>query len=230
MSFYDRFLCKCKEAEISPTTLIKELGISTSQPNYWKNHNTLPKAEYISLIAQKLQTSEQYLIYGTENYSDLSDSERRLIDLFRKIPSNEQTKLITRAEIVAEQYDIPSIIKIKCSEYKVSAGVGFDLGEDDSWTEIEIPDTDKARKADFALVITGNSMEPIYHDGDIVLVKQKEAIDKGDIGIFRLDGQGFIKKFGGDRLISLNAEYSDILFSDYDLDDIQCVGEVIGRV
>lgn len=120
------------------------------------------------------------------------------------------------------------LIKIMHSFYKVSAGRGFDLSGDDEWEEIEIPDTREARKADYALTIQGDSMEPIYYNGDIVLVKKQDAIDIGQVGIFVLDGSGFIKKYNGDRLISLNEKYDDILLEDYS--DCRCDGRVIGRV
>ncbi len=120
------------------------------------------------------------------------------------------------------------LIKIMHSFYKVSAGRGFDLSGDEDWEEIEIPDTHEARKADYALTIQGDSMEPIYYDGDIVLVKKQDAIEIGQVGIFVLDGSGFIKKYNGERLISLNEKYDDILLEDYS--DCRCDGRVIGRV
>ncbi len=134
-----------------------------------------------------------------------------------------------RCTYIAEE-DEKQEIEIKHSYYKVSAGTGFDLGNDDEWETISIPDSSEARKADFALTIQGNSMEPVYFDGDIVLVKEQPAIDIGQIGIFMIEGKGYIKKYGGDRLISLNAEYDDIIFAEYDEDRIRCVGKVIGRV
>ena len=44
------------------------------------------------------------------------------------------------------------MLEIKCSEYRVSAGLGEQLNDYDSWKTIEIPDTPNARKADFALI------------------------------------------------------------------------------
>ena len=96
------------------------------------------------------------------------------------------------------------------------------------WEIIDIPDTPEARRADFALTIQGDSMEPIYFDGDIVLVKQQEQLNTGEIGIFVVNGDGFIKKLGKNRLISLNAVYEDIYLSENDR--INCIGKVIGRV
>lgn len=81
--------------------------------------------------------------------------------------------------------------------YKVSAGCGFELDEGDNWETIEISDTPEARRADYALTISGSSMEPVYYDGDIVLVKEQETVEMGQIGIFILDGSGYIKKYCG---------------------------------
>lgn len=120
-------------------------------------------------------------------------------------------------------------IRIKHSYYKVSAGRGFLLGDGDNWSdnEIEVPDTPDARKADYALTIQGDSMEPVYYDGDVILVKEQNDVDIGQIGIYRLNGEGYIKKNGGDRLISLNGIYDDIIINEYD--ECQCLGKVIGR-
>ena len=120
------------------------------------------------------------------------------------------------------------MISIRCSTYKVSAGRGFGLGSGDDWEEIEIPDTPKARRADFAIEIKGDSMEPLFSDGDIILVKEQGDVDEGEIGVFVLNGDGYIKKKGNRCLISLNDKYDDIEIGEYD--DFRCSGKVIGRV
>ena len=50
----------------------------------------------------------------------------------------------------------------------------------------------------------------------------------GELGIFVLDGNGYFKKFGGDRLISLNEDYGDILLNGYS--EIVCCGKVVGKL
>ena len=112
-------------------------------------------------------------------------------------------------------------------ELPVSAGVGVYLDEADA-ESISVPDNDKTTDADYALRISGNSMEPKYHDGDILLVKSTDSVDVGELGIFLLDGCGFFKIFGGDRLMSLNPEYGPILLKDFS--DVQCKGLVIGKL
>ena len=116
---------------------------------------------------------------------------------------------------------------IRLYELPVSAGVGVYL--DDARSEkITIPGNEKTAEADYALRISGNSMEPKYHDGDILLVQNADGVESGELGIFLLDGSGFFKVFGGDRLISLNPDYGPILLKDFS--DVQCRGRVIGKL
>ena len=109
----------------------------------------------------------------------------------------------------------------------VSAGTGTALYETGT-EEITVSDNSRTREADFALRISGNSMEPRYRDGDILLVQETETIEFGELGIFMLDGNGFFKVFGGDRLYSLNPEYGDILLKDFE--DVRVAGKVIGKL
>lgn len=156
-----------------------------------------------------------------EKYNAIDDMGQKMVDTVLNL---EYERCIS----IAEDEEEPEV-EIKHSTYKVSAGTGFELGNDDDWETISIPDSANARKADFALTIKGDSMEPVYFDGDIVLVKEQDTVDIGEIGIFTIEGEGYIKKYGGDRLISLNAEYDDIIFAEHDEDSIRCVGKVIGR-
>lgn len=116
---------------------------------------------------------------------------------------------------------------ISLFELPVSAGVGVYLDDSRAGT-ISIPNSEKTSEADYALRISGNSMEPKYHNGDVLLVQNTDNVEIGEPGIFLLDGCGFFKIYGGDRLISLNAEYGPILLKDYA--DVQCKGKVVGRL
>ncbi|MBQ7173231.1 MAG: helix-turn-helix domain-containing protein [Clostridia bacterium] len=116
---------------------------------------------------------------------------------------------------------------ISLYELPVSAGVGVYLDEARS-ESISIPNNDKTAEADYALRISGNSMEPKYHDGDVLLVQECESVEVGELGIFLLDGCGFFKIYDGDRLLSINPAYGPILLKDFE--SVQCKGRVIGRL
>ena len=117
--------------------------------------------------------------------------------------------------------------KISLYDLPVSAGTGVYLTDTES-VEINIPDNPETADADFALRIKGNSMEPKYRDGDVILIEECDALEYGELGVFILDGDGYFKKFGGDRLISLNPDYEPILLKNFD--EIVCCGRVVGKL
>ena len=117
--------------------------------------------------------------------------------------------------------------KISLYDLPVSAGTGVYLTDTES-VEINIPDNPETADADFALRIKGNSMEPKYRDGDVILIEECDALEYGELGVFILDGDGYFKKFGGDRLISLNPDYEPILLKNFE--EITCCGRVVGKL
>ena len=71
-------------------------------------------------------------------------------------------------------------------------------------------------------------MEPNFYDGDIVLIQLTQQLFEGEIGIFILNGEAFIKKMGKGELISLNSAYKPIKLHDYD--DVSCAGRVLDTI
>lgn len=80
------------------------------------------------------------------------------------------------------------------------------------------------RGTSFVARVHGASMEPTYHDGDLVFVHSTEEIQAGRIGVFFMDGQQWIKELGAEALISHNTEYPPIPMRE----DIRCQGLVLG--
>ena len=74
-------------------------------------------------------------------------------------------------------------------------------------------------------------MEPEYFDQDIVFVRQQPVLTDGDIGIFVLNGEGYLKQFeimdDGYSLISLNNKYPDMRITEGC--DFRIVGKVLGK-
>ncbi|MBR2387544.1 MAG: LexA family transcriptional regulator [Clostridia bacterium] len=136
-------------------------------------------------------------------------------------------KVLDPADVRRKMSEVAARRSIALFDMPVSAGTGVYLDEE-SAERINIPDNEKTRCADFALRISGNSMEPKYHNGDIILVERSEIFDVGELGIFVLDGQGYFKQYGGDRLISLNPEFEDILLKNFS--EVVCCGKVVGKL
>ena len=109
--------------------------------------------------------------------------------------------------------------------YSVSAGTGQVIFDDAYSDRIVIPDIPKYRRVAYAVKVTGHSMEPLYFDGDNLLVEPTCEIQVGEIGIFNVDGQAYVKKLGDGELISLNKGYDNIPLTE----GARCMGRVVDR-
>lgn len=117
------------------------------------------------------------------------------------------------------------LLVMKRSLHKVSAGTGYDLNDSDAWETVTVKDTDDSRKADFLLEIEGDSMETTFHDGETVCVQQTPSVEVGEIGVFWVDGCGYIKELGKGCLISHNSSYDPIPLQGT---ENRCIGRVLG--
>ena len=210
--------------------------------------------EYVVSGAE--ENTNNYTLNGTEirmieNYRKLDGFGKSMVETVLEKEVERLESIRTDAEKASVEVEAPArparIIKtggtvnryageptartgrrqIALYELPVSAGVGEYLDASRA-EQIHIPDNEKTAEADYALRINGNSMEPRYHNGDILLVQSADSVENGELGIFLLDGSGYFKQYEGDRLLSLNPEYGPILLKEFE--DVRCKGRVVGRL
>lgn len=116
---------------------------------------------------------------------------------------------------------------------KLSAGTGYDYQENNE-TYYVYTDQDTLPNYDLACTITGDSMEPKYHDGDVALIQLGYDNIHGGIYAVDYDGESYLKKvfFENDRirLVSINKKYDDIVI-DLPVEQgtyLNIVGKVVG--
>lgn len=156
-----------------------------------------------------------------EKYRSLDRHGKKMVDFTlqeeweRSIKEKETTsKVATPTRILSYYYRL------------ASAGTGQILFDMPPTKRIEIPDIPEYRKADYAIGVNGDSMEPVYHDGDMLLVEMSDEIRVGEIGIFSLNGECYVKKLGKGELISLNPKYDNIPLNE----TAKCMGRVIDKL
>lgn len=232
MTISQRIFSILKEKKLKQKDMADYTGISTSAISAWNKNNTNPAAESISIIADFLGVSIEFLLTGEEKAIALKDDEKELLTYYKKLPEREKIKLLSRAETLSEVYseqvketDSIRLIPTYYVSNRVSAGFGEYLEEYEQGKTVYVPDTPKSRKADFVLTVSGDSMEPKFHDGDNILIRSQPTVDEGQIGIFDVDGEGYIKKLGNGELISLNHKYPNIPLKDR---FTKCFGLVLG--
>ena len=192
-----------------------------------------PQIDTIKAIARALEcTLEDF--DDNSNLKNYSAVEKKLIADYRKLDdhSKEVVQVVIRKELernIPSEPNYDNIIPIKIYQVPyydmpVSAGTGNPL--DEVYPE-KVDLTEQPPKGtDFIVRVSGDSMEPTYHDGDKLFVKEQPSIEIGEIGIFVVDGNAYVKELGVDRLISHNEKYSDIIINEYIRNE--CCGKVLG--
>ena len=156
-----------------------------------------------------------------KKYRALDEHGKKIVDFvlneeYDRSTEQGEGELIQTNSIVLTMY-----------EDAVSAGTGEYLN-DGRCVEVTVDETPLTERADFILRVSGDSMEPTYYDGDKVLVQNAVELNVGEIGIFVLNGQGYIKEYRPEGLLSHNKKYGIIKINENDRCDV--VGRVIGKV
>ena len=248
MNFSDRVKVLKKEKGMTTEALATASGVALSTLNkVLSGDGDSIKLSNAVAIADALGCSIGHLATGEADAPAVTDAEQEHLEKYRALDTHgvricdfilqEEYLRCASAQPKPSRVEIPEsvfranakprMLTIPFYGNRVSAGLGAHLDSDEV-TEISVVETDKSKRADFALRVSGNSMEPRFHDGDILLVEEKPQIEVGELGIFICDGEGYFKQFGGDRLISLNPDYAPIPLSDFS--SFFCRGSVIGTL
>ena len=83
-------------------------------------------------------------------------------------------------------------IEMPVSNLAVSASTSEFLNEG-NFEMVSFPEKSVPKGADFGVRVSGDSMEPVYQDGQIVWVEECETLAVGEFGIFAYDGYGYLK-------------------------------------
>ncbi len=226
--------------------LAEKVGAKHNSISDWENNKNKPDPDTIELLCGVLEISPNYLLSITS--SDFSPIEKSLIEKYRSLDAFSQETLIMildreleRTRMASEQKKHIAQSKAHCFNkdsflYKkyesihlysymnkiACAGNGFYF--DDIPTDIiEVP---YMEGADFIIGVNGDSMEPTFLDGDKLYIEKSQIIEIGEIGIFMVNNECYIKEAGKDGLISHNPKYKIIPGSE----SIHCIGRVLGKV
>lgn len=176
-------------------------------------------ADIISLPEREIIKKYRLLdLFGKEAVDNVLDVEsRRCATAQAKAIQKEQKQMEASEEIE------PKIIYIFPGySIPMSAGTGNPAGDEypEQYQLVKEP----PRGATFIAPVSGDSMEPTFHDGDKVFVRAQAEVGIGQIGVFWMDGQQWIKERGDGELISHNSEYDPRPI----IDGAVCQGIVLG--
>lgn len=221
-------------AGFSQREVYERLNIRQSTFSSWETGKAEPDIATFLMLCD---------MYGVDNPSALflgvpseklnfSARESELLKRFRRLDERGKLSVESCAEfgidyLRAEKRRARSqkLRPVSISLQPAAAGRGNFIDSAD-WEVIE---ADAPAYADFGIRISGDSMEPLIHSGDVVWVKRQEVIESGEIGIFMLNDNAYCKKLerhGSETLlISLNPKYEPIKINESD--NISVYGKVL---
>lgn len=233
-----------ENAGLTQTQAAQKIGVSDGTYKNYEQGKREPNGDKIVTIANAFGVTTDYLL-GRPDAKEPADpidklmtvdemekdllrewlsldeaSRKSFLDVLRKIVAADQKRQTAASKRAA-------YLLHRLSRHKVSAGLGYNLDDDDNWQEAEVVETAAVHQADFAVEVDGDSMEPDYLNGDILLVQSTPTIEVGEVGVFTLNGDGYVKELGEGELLSRNPEYDPIPI--HESDSLQCWGRVIGK-
>ncbi|HCY8319043.1 TPA: helix-turn-helix transcriptional regulator [Staphylococcus aureus] len=198
--------------------------------NYETGYRT-PKQDDLFEIAHILNISIDDL------FPARNSKKNDITSIYNKLTPPRQENVLNYANEQLEEQNSKGDNVVDINSYKqektpvnvngcVSAGVGERLHDETLFTEMvkaPIP------AHDLALKVNGDSMEPMFKDGEIIFIEKTHNIKNGQIGIFIIEEEAYVKKVfvEDDRLtlVSLNKEYDDLHF--YRNESVRLIGKVI---
>ena len=226
----------CKQVELSRAT-----GIPASTLTGYVKGTSLPIPGNVQKIADHFGVLKSTLDprFASEDSSiEITPTASQIQSIYDQLVPPRQGKVLTYAERQLDEQKNEDKTKINEVSEKIvqlygydyydhaaSAGTGQYLN-DVRVERIELPvDVD----ADFVIPIKGDSMEPDYHDGDLVFIQTSVELNDGVIGVFNYNGEAYIKQLVIDTeqsyLHSLNPAYKDMPITPET--DFRIIGEVV---
>lgn len=200
---------KKNQSDIAKMLENYDIHVKQNTISAWESGTSQPSARQLLALCEILEIYDVYTDFiGKNPLNPLRNlNEEGINKVMDYIQILERTGDYRLADIIP----LHVLRERKVFYTTVSAGTGSFLDGED-YEMVSSPDI--PAEATFGVHISGDSMEPRYHDTELVWIEQTEQLGDGEIGIFYLDGNAYIKKFQNNRkgtyLISLNKKYEPI--------------------
>lgn len=235
-SFKDRLKQIMSERKISQSELSRRTGIGRNSISDYLNGKYEAKQDKVFELAKALNVNEAWLM-GFDISKNRKIENNNITSIYSKLTPPRQSNVLKYATNQLEEQnndsdnlvDFNSYIQEK-SEVDIygcaSAGIGERLYNEPISKEFVrgyVP------AHDIALKVNGDSMEPLFKNGQIIFIEKSHTIKDGQIGVFIINGDAYVKKVYVEdnrlTLVSLNKKYKDLYF--YDNESVRLVGKVI---
>lgn len=228
----DNFNNRLKQAmeyrNVKPAELSKLTNIGKSSISQWLSGKYSAKQDKIFVIAKALNVNPSWLIGANVPMSNETLPDK-IFNLSSKLTEKRQNKVYNFAK---QQYnEQKNVIQMPVkSEVSVCGAVSAGTGEYllDNNPEL-VPYEGDVPEHDYAVIVNGDSMLPLFEDKQIIFVKKTFEARSGQVVIAYYDNQAYVKKYVNDekgaRFVSLNKSYDDMPIDE--THEAQIIGVVV---
>lgn len=211
-----------KDLKMTQKDIATQLGISYQAYSAWERGVKAPSKDKVKQLEKILKVPRGYFteIEIVRLYNTLSNKgKNQVVEYTRNLVQKEKTQQVISVSENLYEYHVYE---------KMSAGIGASVYDD---TDYDIVYYDEELAHDFASWVSGDSMEPKYHNGSVALIRETGFDYDGAVYAVVCNNQTYIKRVyreeKGLRLVSINPKYKDIFIS-YD-EDPRIVGVIVGN-
>ena len=157
----------------------------------WEKGETEPTAYQLLALCDLLDVPDAYSYFMRKGLGHQLNNEglKKLYDY--------RADLIATGKYAPEPFVEDNeirYIEMSVSLMPASAGTGEFL-DDENIQLMRFPESGVPAKADFAVRIVGDSMEPIYQDHQLIWIQKCNTLRPGEVGLFIYDGCGYVKAY-----------------------------------
>ena len=218
----DKLKARRKERKMTQKDIADQLGISYQAYSAWERGVKEPSKEKVKRLEQILKVPKGYFteIEIVRLYNTLSNKGKdQVVEYTRNLVQKEKTQQVISVSENLYEYHVYE---------KMSAGIGASVYDDRNYDTVYY---NEELAHDFASWVSGDSMEPKYHNGSVALIRETGFDYDGAVHAVVCNNQKYIKRVyceeNGLRLVSINPKYKDIFIS-YD-EDPRVVGVIVGN-
>ena len=176
-------------ADISATLEGLGVKVSRSAASKWETGETVPSAYQLVALFNALGFEDRISLFMDSYVPALNDDGLRKVEEYKSdLIASGKYRPAPKVSRIIRYIDMP------VSNLAVSAGTGAFLDEG-NFEMVSFPEDKVPEGADFGIRVSGDSMEPVYHDGQIVWVQECEQVGIGQVGVFIYDNEGYLKVY-----------------------------------
>ena len=163
--------------------------VGTAAVSKWEKGDSVPNAYQLLALARALGLSAWADAFGEGEYAPeegLNAEGLALLEGFRGwLESQPRYRVRVRR---------PALVEMNVSRIPASAGFGEAL-DSNEFEKLSFPAASVPAGAGFAVRVHGDSMEPVLRDGQYAWIRECSRLNPGDVGLFIVDGDGYIKVY-----------------------------------